>query len=254
MTGAPPAQDHHVERSPADVLRLVVAMAGLLVFLLLDALFGDTITSFAGRAARRARAPARGPARRPARLHAAGRRGVGGGRPGRGHLDAALPCPAHGAARRRHRAHLRPRGRHVLVRTHPWLPPDDLLGRLGDAQFPSATGLAVAAAVFTRRRALAVPPQSPDRLGLLMVSSACRRFVAARCPPTSSLALLWGWTAGAAAIVALGAPQRRPTADTPSWTGCAGIGVEVTTCEPAAVDARGSTPYFGATPDGTRSS
>jgi hypothetical protein len=63
------------------------------------------------------------------------------------------------------------------------------------------------------------------------------------------MAVLAGWTGGAAAVVALGAPSRRPTIDAVR-TGLEAVGVEVAELHPAAVDARGSTPYLGRTVDG----
>ena len=57
-------------------------------------------------------------------------------------------------------------------------------------------------------------------------------------------AVILGWLAGAAVLVAMGAPSRRPT--TQSITdGLFGVGLDVRALTPAGVDARGSTPYFG---------
>lgn len=64
------------------------------------------------------------------------------------------------------------------------------------------------------------------------------------------LAVLAGWTAGAASVVALGAPSRRPTGDA-VMAGLGSVGLELARLEPASVDARGSTPYFGELLDGT---
>ena len=60
-----------------------------------------------------------------------------------------------------------------------------------------------------------------------------------------------GWVAGAAVLVALGAPSRRPTPGAVA-AGLAGVGVPVRALEQAGVDARGSTPYFGEGDDGGR--
>jgi undecaprenyl-diphosphatase len=65
------------------------------------------------------------------------------------------------------------------------------------------------------------------------------------------LALLAGWSAGAAAVVFVGAPSRRPTGPAIA-AGLASAGVPIAELRPASVDARGSTPYFGSTTDGTR--
>jgi undecaprenyl-diphosphatase len=60
-----------------------------------------------------------------------------------------------------------------------------------------------------------------------------------------------GWVAGAAALVALGAPSRRPTPAAVE-AGLAGVGLPVRRLEQAGVDARGSTPYFGEGDEGGR--
>jgi undecaprenyl-diphosphatase len=64
-------------------------------------------------------------------------------------------------------------------------------------------------------------------------------------------AVLIGWASGAAALVALGAPARKPTADTIAQ-GLATNGLPMQSLQPASVDARGSTPYFGVGADGSR--
>jgi glycosyltransferase 2 family protein len=60
-----------------------------------------------------------------------------------------------------------------------------------------------------------------------------------------------GWVAGAAVLVALGAPSRRPT-PTAIESGLTSVGLPVQRLEQAGVDARGSTPYFGEGDDGGR--
>jgi undecaprenyl-diphosphatase len=60
-----------------------------------------------------------------------------------------------------------------------------------------------------------------------------------------------GWLSGAAVLVAMGAPSRRPTIGA-VIEGLAAVGLPVEQLEKAGVDARGSTPYFGAATDGTR--
>ena len=64
-------------------------------------------------------------------------------------------------------------------------------------------------------------------------------------------AALCGWLAGAAALVALGGPLRRPSTRTVT-DGLASVGVHLASLEPASVDARGSTPYFGVAEDGQK--
>jgi undecaprenyl-diphosphatase len=64
------------------------------------------------------------------------------------------------------------------------------------------------------------------------------------------LAMASGWVAGAASVVAVGAPSRRPTRAA-VVDGLRSVGVDVVELEPASVDARGSTPYFGRLAAGT---
>lgn len=59
-----------------------------------------------------------------------------------------------------------------------------------------------------------------------------------------------GWAAGAAVVALLGAPSRRPTVDA-VVAGLESVGVPLEQLEPASVDARGSTPYLGRAADGT---
>ena len=66
---------------------------------------------------------------------------------------------------------------------------------------------------------------------------------------TRCSALLAGWVAGAATVVALGAPSRRP-AGAAIAAGLDAVGVPLARLEQASLDARGSTPYFGTRPDG----
>jgi undecaprenyl-diphosphatase len=80
---------------------------------------------------------------------------------------------------------------------------------------------------------------------------AFTRFATSALSFDSLEALLSGWVAGAAILVLLGAPTRRPTAQTIS-DGLALNGLPMASLEPASVDARGSTPYFGVGDDGDR--
>jgi len=237
-----------VERSPADVLRLVVAAAGLLVFLLLDVLFGDSITSFASQLLDGLETLPEGLL---AALLGITRFAV---------FWAVLVGLVWALWTRRFRALLTVLLAGAVALTFalvvdsfsfdPTLatPSDDLLGPLGDSQFPSATGLAVAAAVLTAA-APWLPRRAREAGWALLVSLAICHFITAPLSLQVVVSLLWGWTAGAAVLVGLGAPVRRP--DAASITaGLEAIGVEVTDLHPAAVDARGSTPYFGTTPEG----
>ena len=58
-----------------------------------------------------------------------------------------------------------------------------------------------------------------------------------------------GWVAGAAVLVAMGAPSRRPTADS-VMLGLSRVGLPVRQLTVVGVDARGSTPYFGVAENG----
>ena len=77
------------------------------------------------------------------------------------------------------------------------------------------------------------------------------RFLATPVSFDSLGAALLGWLAGAAVLLALGGPTRRPTRDAVG-AGLASGGLAVPQLEPASGDARGSTPYFGITSDRRR--
>jgi undecaprenyl-diphosphatase len=124
----------------------------------------------------------------------------------------------------------------------------DSLGPLTAAGFPTSVGLGAvtagltAAAPWLSRRA--------RRIGwALVIALALNHFLVTPASFDTVRAVLCGWLAGAAALVALGGPSRRPTLATVS-AGLAAVGVPLARLEQASVDARGSTPYFGATTDG----
>jgi len=83
----------------------------------------------------------------------------------------------------------------------------------------------------------------------LVVVEALVHFLGAPIGFDAPIAVLCGWVAGAATVVALGAPSRRPTGEAIA-AGLAAVGVPLARLEQASVDARGSTPYFGTTADG----
>jgi glycosyltransferase 2 family protein len=62
-------------------------------------------------------------------------------------------------------------------------------------------------------------------------------------------AAVLGWVSGAAVLVVLGAPSRRPTSQAVA-DGLAGVGLPLRQLDAAGVDARGSTPYFGVAENG----
>ncbi len=78
-------------------------------------------------------------------------------------------------------------------------------------------------------------------LGRLLVSTSL--------PAEALVALPLGAMCGTAALLAFGRPNRRPTLAGIA-AALAGAGLEVARVRPAAVDARGSTPYFATTADG----
>jgi len=124
------------------------------------------------------------------------------------------------------------------------------LGPLTDTGFPSGPGIAVAAAIVTasapwvRRRW--------RRAGWLLVwGLEFTRFVSGPVSFDPLRGLLIGWIVGSAVIVLFGAPSRRPTGAS-IVRGLAAVGVPLARLEAASVDARGSTPYFAEATDGTK--
>jgi tRNA A-37 threonylcarbamoyl transferase component Bud32 len=85
----------------------------------------------------------------------------------------------------------------------------------------------------------------------LTLAVALIHFVAAPVAFATIIALLSGWAAGAAVIVLLGAPSQRPTGQSIA-AGLAAVGQPLAKLEQASLDARGSTPYFGTAPDGSK--
>jgi undecaprenyl-diphosphatase len=88
------------------------------------------------------------------------------------------------------------------------------------------------------------------RLGwLLVVGMSVTRFLTSPVSFGSLHNFLVGWFSGAAVLVALGGPLRRPTGASIAG-GLAAVGVPLARLEQASVDARGSSPYFGTAADG----
>ena len=236
-------------RSPADVLRMVVAVVLLLVELVVQWLFGDTLVVFMSQLLG-------GLAAIPEWMLAAV---VFGARllalavlaylvlrvaiRHRWQAISSMLCSAVLAA-----------GLVVLldgvasVDPGTSVVPDLDLGPVSAGWFPSAPGVAILAALLT-----ATAPWTSRRwrragwvavLGLTLT-----RFIASAVSFDSLRAVLIGWFAGGATLVALGAPLRRPTAATIS-AGLAAVGLPLSSIKPASVDARGSTPYFAVGADG----
>jgi undecaprenyl-diphosphatase len=127
------------------------------------------------------------------------------------------------------------------VKTSAWL--------LG-AAFPSSPYIAAAAAGATVVR-LFVSRRWGHALWLAVAFiAAFRLFAGANVPLDIVIAGGVGWFVGTAAALVFGAPDHRPTAHEVADS-LAGCGLPVARLVPAAVDARGSTPWFATTTDGS---
>jgi undecaprenyl-diphosphatase len=239
-----------IERSPADVVRLVAAAVALLILLVVEWLFGDTLIAFGSDLLRGLDALPQW----IVDVVVIGTRVLavvvfGGG------LVLAL-------YRREWRMLVTVTVAGVVAAALVALI-DDLvepdsgtasvdvgvdLAALGHTGFPSAVGVGVAAAVLTA----AAPWLSRRwrRLGwVLLVALLLTRFMATPVSFDSLQAALVGWLVGAAVLVAMGAPSRRPTTEA-VIDALAAVGLPLQHLERAGVDARGSTPYFGVGADG----
>ena len=128
------------------------------------------------------------------------------------------------------------------------VPTSDLA--LIDGRVPSAALLAAATATVVVT--VTSLPRLWRRLAWTMVIALLfLRFLGAPLSLDAVVAVLTGWAVGSIVVVLLGAPSRRPTAAS-VLEGLAAVGIDLTQLEPAAVDARGSTPYFGRTAAGDR--
>jgi undecaprenyl-diphosphatase len=125
---------------------------------------------------------------------------------------------------------------------------DSSLALVTPSHTTTATGLAVVTAFVTT-----ASPWAARRwrhlAWTLVFLLGITQFVAAPLSFTSLIAILAGWTAGAAAVVAFGAPSRRPTQQAIA-DGMAAVGEPLAHIEPLSVDARGSTPYIATGTDG----
>jgi undecaprenyl-diphosphatase len=251
VTGTVSAEER-IERSPADVLRLVVAGIALLLLAVVRWLFGDDLVAFGSDLLR-------GLAAVPQWIVDVVVLGtrilaivvVGGGlvwslyhRRWRMLVTVAIAALAAG----------------VLVAV--------LDAAVGDTQgsatvdvavdlgppstdgFPTSAGIGVVTAALTA----AAPWLSRRwrRAGwALVIGLVATRLLTSPVSfePISAAAV--GWLCGAAVLVAMGAPARRPTIGA-VIDGLAAVGLPVEHLEKAGVDARGSTPYFGTGTDGTR--
>lgn len=241
-----------IARSPADVLRLVVATALLAALMLVRWLFGDTLVGFASDLLRGLDAVPHW----ILRVLAIGIRVVTVVT-----LVLGLVLTTLHSGRRM----LVTVGLGVLLGIVAVVLLDDAphvidapraaelapgLGPATSATFPTAAGIGAVVAALTA----GAPWLSRRwrRWGWVAVAGlALTRFAVSPLSFDSAQAVLLGWVAGAAVLVVLGAPTRRPTPASIA-DGLAASGLALQRLEPASVDARGSTPYFGTGPDGTR--
>jgi undecaprenyl-diphosphatase len=136
---------------------------------------------------------------------------------------------------------------------HSELPTTDLpdeAGIFSDPGFPSAVAVAMVAAGVTAAGPWVARRWRRAGWALVLLLAATRLLVAEVSFDTV-LAVTAGWVGGAAAIVVLGAPSRRPTTQQ-VIDGLEAVGVPLASLEKAGVDARGSTPYFGTDTEGRR--
>ncbi len=251
MSEAPPSEAAPRVRSPADILRLIVAAVAVLVVLFLAWIFGGTLAVFASDVLA-------GLAAVPDWLLTvvvAGTRLLSiavlvGGllwtavRERWGATIAMLLGGAFAAVAIALLDDLVDLDEGAVV-----ISPTDL-GWLTSGGFPSVVGLGVFAAALT-----AGAPWLSRRwrhVGwIAVIGLALVRDLTSAMSFASVQAVLVGWFAGAAALVAVGAPARRAGAESIA-AGLAEVGLAVAEITPASVDARGSTPYFAVTPDGGR--
>ncbi|MBK9180693.1 MAG: hypothetical protein IPM45_14225 [Acidimicrobiales bacterium] len=125
----------------------------------------------------------------------------------------------------------------------------DSLGPVTSDEFPpevvaAGAGLMTAGAPFVARRW--------RRVGWALVFGlAVGSVLGADVSVAVPVALVAGWVAGALVLVLLGAPSRRAAGHAVA-AGLVRAGIPLARLERAKVDARGSTPYFGRTADGDK--
>jgi glycosyltransferase 2 family protein len=242
------APGNRIERSPSDVLRLVVAFFVLLGLMLLDWLAGDTLVTFVHDFLSGLNAM-------PTWI-----------------LDAFVICTriaalvliVLGVVTLAREGGVRLVGTVVVAMVISWgliailevgdtgstgavVNLDDLgpltaagwatIGALG-----ALAGALTAAAPWLSRRARRFGWTVTIAVGIVYFMTTAVSFDALR-------ALACGWLAGALTLVFLGAPARRPTGQAIA-DGLAAVGMPLAELEQASVDARGSTPYFGKSTDG----
>lgn len=238
-------------RSPSDVVRVVVAAVTLLLLLLVQWLFGDTLTTFTTNLLDG--------------LHAlpqwivdavvVGTRLLAVVVLGGGFVFTLL----HGRFRFLFSVVLAGAGAVLVAWLLDRIGPEagarvtdlgDALGPLTSHWFPSAPGVAAVAAIVT-----AAAPWTARRWRragwALVIGLAASRFLSAEVSFDALRSVLVGWLVGAVVVAVFGGPSRRPTGASIA-AGLARVGVPLARLEPASVDARGSTPYFAVGRDGRK--
>jgi glycosyltransferase 2 family protein len=237
-----------LERSPCDVLRLAVAAALFAVLVLVQWLFGDTLVSFTSQLLRGLDALPTwmldvlvvGSRVVSMVLLLAGLAAIVWSGRWRVLATVGLAAVLAGVLARAFED--------VVSELDPVAATHQGLGWLTNAKFPAAAGLAVATAIVTAGAPWA--DRGWRRIGwVLVLSLAVARSAVAPISFATLGALLIGWLCGAAALLILGAPLRRP-AGAAIAEGLRAVGVPLAHLEQASLDARGSTPYFATTIDG----
>jgi tRNA A-37 threonylcarbamoyl transferase component Bud32 len=244
------ASDQRITRSPADVLRLLVAFGVAVALILVEWLFGDTLVGFASDLLR-------GLDAFPTwmlDLVVVGTRVLGVVVLGGGVVWAVV--------RRRWRllatAALAALLAELLVVLVSELMQADEgqalvdvgvdLGPLSGDRFTTVWGIGAVAAVLT-----AAAPwlrRSWRRASwVLLIGMMVTEFLSSPVSIEWLAAAVAGWLSGAAVLVALGAPSRRPTSHA-VVDGLSSVGLPLRRLEQAGVDARGSTPYFAVAENG----
>jgi undecaprenyl-diphosphatase len=250
--GSPVDDGHPIARSPADVLRLVVAAVVVAVVLLVEWVFGKTLVAFASDLLRGLDAI-------PSWIVDAIVVGtrlltiavLGGGLCWivyRRRWRMLMTTAAGGAASVGMFLALAAlldteRGRD-LVDVGPGLGLLSSDGTVSTAFVAGVAGILTAAAPWLSRRMREIG-------WLLLLGLSFVTFVQTEVSFDAVLAVTTGWLCGAGVLVAAGAPSRRPTTDA-IIAGLLDVGLPVERLERAGVDARGSTPYFGVAADGGR--
>ena len=247
---AAPARVTRVTRAPSDVLRLVVATTALVACVLVGVLFGSSVVGFAHDLLR-------GLTSLPSWLLtiiavaaqvaavvlvAAAVIGVVRSRSWRLVGEAAIAALAAAA--------LAAALAHVVDARAARVTDLSTVGAVGDGSTWSVALIGGLAGTLA-----SVGPWIPRRwrrIGwatLLVIALAY--FMSDPLAFGALLALLAGWVVGTLVTVVAGSPSHRPTAAS-IMEGLCRVGLPLVQLDPASVDARGSTPYFGETADHDR--